>query len=84
MRRVQHRRMNAKGIKTIELRGGPVDGKRITIAYGLEEAMVPVNSDDRLGAWVVYRPTSQRCDDGTEIWNLHIESEFGDTGLGGL
>jgi hypothetical protein len=33
---VQHRRMSAKGIKTIELRGGPADGERITIAYGLE------------------------------------------------
>jgi hypothetical protein len=74
--------MDAKGIKTIELRGGPANGKRITIAYGHEEAMVPMNSADRFGAWVAYRPTSLRCADGTEIWDQHIESKFGDTGLG--
>ena len=58
--------------------------QRITIAYGHEKAMVPVNGADKFGAWVAYRPTSQRCADGTEIWDQHIESEFGETGLGAL
>jgi hypothetical protein len=76
--------MDAKGIKTIELRGGPANGKRITIAYGLEEATIPVDGADKFGAWVVYRPTSERCADGTEIWDQHFEWAFGDTGLGDL
>jgi hypothetical protein len=84
VRRVQHRHMASNGIKTIELRGGPANGKRITIAYGHEEATIPVNDADKVGAWVVYRPTSQQCADGTEIWDQHIESELGDTGLGDL
>ena len=84
MQFVQHRHMNAKGIKTIELRGGPAGGRRVTIAEEHEETTLPVDDGEKFGAWVVYRPTSQRCADGTEIWDQHIQCESGDTGLGDL
>ena len=76
--------LNAKGIRTIELRGGPADGTRVAIAYGLDEATVPVNSTDKFGAWVVYRPTSERCADGTEIWDPRTGVLVSRRGLGAV
>jgi len=73
-----------RDVKTIELRGGPANGRRVTIADAHEEATVPVNSADKIGAWAFYRPTPWRCADGTEIWDKQVESKFGETGLGDL
>ncbi len=77
--RVQHRHMDFIRIKTIELRGGPANGRRIRVAYHLEHAMVPVSPGTRSPEWAVYRPTSERCADGTEIWAEHVTPEFGET-----
>ena len=73
-----------QGVKTIELRGGPADGRRVTIADAHDETTVPVSSADRFGACAVYRPTPWRCADGTEIWDEQVESKFAETGLGDL
>jgi len=70
--------------KTIELRNGPLSGKRVTIPAGDTQATLPVNAADMFGAWVVYRPSSERSPDGTEIWTEHVESQWGDTGLPSL
>ena len=73
-----------QGVKTIELRGGPANGRRVTIADLHEETTVPVNNADKFGARAVYRPTPWRCADGTEIWDEQVESKFGETELGDL
>jgi hypothetical protein len=74
--------MDLRRIKTIELRGGPGNGRRIRVAYGLEQAMVPVHGANNVETWAVYRPTSERCADWTEIWDEYVKPEFGDTSLG--
>jgi hypothetical protein len=73
-----------RGVKTIELRGGPANGRRVTIADGHDETTLPGNSADKFSARAVYLPTPWRCTDGTEIWDEHVESKFGETGLGNL
>ncbi|HET9208054.1 MAG TPA: hypothetical protein VFO28_17570 [Burkholderiaceae bacterium] len=70
--------------KTIELRGGPASGHRIQVPAESTEVTVPVDRNDRFGAWAVYRPGSERCSDGTEIWDEHVDTGWGDTGLGDL
>jgi len=67
--------------KTIELRGGPLHGKRITINSAHTQTTQPVNSADKFSAWVIYRPTQEQCADGTEVWVEYLESHWGDTGL---
>ena len=62
--------------KTIELRNGPLSGKRVTIPSGDTQVTLPVDAADMFGAWAVYRPSSQRCADGTEIWIEHQDSEW--------
>ena len=71
-------------IKTIELRNGPLCGQRVKVPSGDSQATLPVNAADMFGAWVVYRPSLEKCADGTEIWDKYVESGFGDTGLAGL
>ena len=67
-------------IKTIELRDGPLCGKRVTILSGDAQATLPVNASDLFGPWAVYRPSAERCADGTEIWTEDVESQWKDTG----
>lgn len=68
--------------KTIELRGGHANGRRVQIPLGFKELTVQVNRADKFSAWAVYRPTSsERCADGTEIWDEYAESTWGDSGL---
>jgi len=61
--------------KTIELRGGPAHGKRVQIHPEHTQTTLPANSADRFGAWVTYRPTQERCADGTETWAESVESK---------
>ena len=70
--------------KTIELRGGPLHGRRVSIHPAHTQTTLPANSADRLGACVAYRPSREQCADGTETWDEYVESEFGDTGLADL
>lgn len=67
--------------KTIELRGGHASGKRVSIPLGFTELTIQVDSADKFSAWVVYRPTSERCADGVEIWDEHVDTTWGDSGL---
>ena len=67
--------------KAIELRGGPLKSKRTDVPAGNTQVSLPVNGADKFSAWVVYRPTSERCADGIEIWAEYVESKWGDTGL---
>ena len=67
--------------KTIELRGGHANGQRVRIPLGFKELTLQVNSADKFSGWVVYRPTRERCADGTEIWDEQAEPTWGDSGL---
>lgn len=67
--------------KTIELRGGHANGQRVRIPLGFKELTLQVNSADTFSAWAVYRPTRERCADGTEIWDEQTEPTWGDSGL---
>jgi hypothetical protein len=67
--------------KTVELRGGPADGRRIAIPLGFTELTLQVDSADKFSAWAVYRPTPDRSADGTEIWDEYVETQWGDSGL---
>jgi len=71
----------ARDNKTIELRGGPLNGKRTSVPASNTQLTLPVNSADPFSAWAVYRPSADRCADGIEIWDEYIESQWGDTGL---
>jgi hypothetical protein len=62
--------------KTILLGNGPLCGKRVTIPAGDTQATLPVNAADMFGAWAVYRPSSERSSDGSEIWTEHVESQW--------
>jgi hypothetical protein len=67
--------------KTVELRGGPADGRRIAIPLGFTELTLQVDSADKFSAWAVYRPTGDHADDGIEIWDEYVETQWGDSGL---
>jgi hypothetical protein len=67
--------------KTIELRGGPLNGRRTEVPAGNTQVVLQADASDKFSAWVIYRPTSERCADGTEIWSEYIESQWGGTGL---
>ena len=67
--------------KTIALRGGPLSGKRTTVPARNTQAVLQAEPADKFSAWVIYRPTSERCTDGVEIWAEYIESQWGETGL---
>lgn len=66
---------------TVELRGGPANGRRVSVRAGSSELTLMANSADKFSAWVVYRPTSERCPDGTEIWDQYLAPTWGDSGL---
>ena len=83
-RRWYHRHMTPANEKTVELRGGPLDGRRVTVSADATQASLPVDSSDRFSAWAVYRPTSERSSDGHEVWTEYVESQWGDTGLTNL
>jgi hypothetical protein len=69
-------------LKTIELRGAPANGLRMTVAADSEEAAVPV---PEVEGFAIYRPTSSdRTPDGLEVWDLVADSGFGATGLAPL
>ena len=70
--------------KTIELRGGPLDGQRAKIPARNTRVSLPVNTADKYGAWASYLPTKERSPEGFEVWDEYVESEFGDTGLADL
>jgi hypothetical protein len=70
--------------KTIQLRNGPLCGKRVTIPTCDTQATLPVNAKDMFGAWAVYRPSPERCPDGTEVWTEYVESQWGNTDLADL
>ena len=74
--------MTAANEKTVELLGGPLDGQRAAVPADATQASFPVDRNDRFSAWVVYRPTSDRSSDGSEIWAEYVESQWGDTDLG--
>ena len=67
--------------KTIELRGGHANGRRVSVQLGIKQLTVQVNSADKFSAWVVYRPTLDRCADGVEIWSEYVETSWGDSDL---
>ena len=67
--------------KTVQLRGGLAGGRRVTVPSGFKELTLQINSADKFGAWAVYRPTLERCVDGVEIWDEHVESHWSDSGL---
>ena len=67
--------------KTIELRGGHANGRRVTIQAAFTQLTVQVNSADKFSAWITYRPTSERCADGVEIWSEYVETSWGDSDL---
>lgn len=67
--------------KTVELRGGPANGRRVSIPLGFTELTLQVDSADKFSAWAVYRPTLDRSDDGVEIWDEYVETTWGDSGL---
>jgi len=47
--------------KTIELRGGPLDGQRAKIPARNTRVSLPVNTADKYGAWpLTFRPKSVR------------------------
>jgi hypothetical protein len=70
-----------ENLKTVELRGGALHGKRATAPVDATQLNLPVDGNDKFTAWIVYRHTSDRCADGTEVWEEYIESQWGDTGL---
>jgi hypothetical protein len=67
--------------KTVELRGGHLNGRRVSVPAGFTELTLQVNSADKFSAWLVYRPTPERCADGAEIWDEYVETNWGDSGL---
>jgi hypothetical protein len=67
--------------KTVQLRGGLAGGRRVTVPLGFRELTLQINSTDKFSAWAVYRPTSERCADGVEIWDEYVESRWSDSGL---
>jgi hypothetical protein len=73
--------MPATDHKTIELRGGHADGRRVSVQLGFTQITVQVNSADKFSAWIIYRPTSERCADGVEIWSEYAETNWGDSDL---
>jgi hypothetical protein len=58
-----------------------LNGRRIVVPGGNAQVSLPANGADKFSAWVVYRPTSERCADGIEIRTEYVESKWGDTGL---
>jgi hypothetical protein len=79
------RQIDAVGVavdeKTIELRGGHANGRRVNVRAGSSELTLVANSADKFSAWTIYRPTSERCADGIEIWDEYLEPTWGDSGL---
>ena len=73
--------MPAADRKTIELRGGPANGRRVSVQLGFTQLTVQVNSKDKFSAWIVYRPTSERYADGVEIWDEYVETKWGDSDI---
>ena len=67
--------------KTIELRGGALNGKRTTVPASNTQVVLQADPADKFSAWVIYRPTTERCTDIVEIWAEYIESQWGDTGI---
>jgi hypothetical protein len=67
--------------KTIELRGGALNGKRVRVPESRTQVSLQVDPADKLSAWVVYRPASDRCADGVQIWDEYIETRWGDTDI---
>ena len=67
--------------KTIQLRGGRANGRRVTVPLGFSELTLQLNAADKLSAWAVYRPTAERCADGVEIWDEYVETGWKDSGL---
>jgi hypothetical protein len=46
---------------------------------GDTELALPVDADDRFGAWIVYRPSGEHNAEGLEVWSESIESEWPET-----
>ena len=67
--------MTVDGEKTIELRGGPLNGHRAKVPASNTQVSLPVNPTDKYCAWAVYRPTTDRSFEGHEVWNEYVESE---------
>jgi hypothetical protein len=58
-------------MKTIQLRGGPSDGKRMVVPfYSAEVSFV----DTKTGSDFVYGPAGQRTNEGLEVWELQWAS----------
>jgi hypothetical protein len=76
--------MTAANEKSIELRGGPLDGHCATVPMEATQASFQVDSSDKFSAWVVYRPTPDQAGSGAERWVEYVESQWGDTGLADL
>lgn len=68
-------------MKTIELRGGPADGRRMSVPSDTTEATIPIPEFE---GFAVYAPSDDRAPDGSELWDLILDSGFSGTGLAPL
>lgn len=78
---IDFRRVSWAQTKTIELRGGPADGRRMTLPADSTEATIPV---PEVEGFAIYGPGADRTADGLEVWDLIEDSGFSDTGLAPL
>ena len=64
-------------MKTIQLSGGPFDGKRMVVpTYSAEVKFADAKTDGQS----CYLPASRCTQDGLEIWQLAWSTGFGDSG----
>jgi hypothetical protein len=68
-------------MKTIELRGGPADGRRMDLPVDSTEATIPI---PEVEGFAIYGPSADRTRDGLEVWDLLEDSGFSETGLAPL
>jgi hypothetical protein len=68
-------------MKTIELRGGPADGRRLNLPSDSTEATIPI---PEVEGFAIYGPSADRTQDGLEVWDLLEDSGFSETGLAPL
>jgi hypothetical protein len=68
-------------MKTIELRGGPADGRRMDLPADSTEATIPI---PEVESFAIYGPSADCTQDGLEVWDLLEDSGFSETGLAPL
>jgi hypothetical protein len=65
--------MGSGSLKVIELRGGSAHGRRVSVPEGTTEITMADEAARGFDAVQAYRPSSECCSDGVELWELYTD-----------